>query len=271
MRNWKRLFYYLIINVIVSACTVLVVLSIWDRARAPTVDELNALNLPFFDSVQTDPPAITPDSTESPLNEAEIMEVTTIEPPEAQVTPVISEYRVQTGDTLSAIASRFGISVEMLMEANSISDPNRVDVGQLLIIPMSATATVTETLTPTIPTATATPQFTATPTEQNREAQIIIDSVIGAGDLATERVMLKRTGSGELSLEGWQLIEEDGLAFTFPQFKLFEGGAVNIYTRAGQSTSMQLFWGLEEPVWQPGELVTVVDHQGQVRATYRVP
>jgi LysM repeat protein len=271
MRNWKRLFYYLIINVIVSACTVLVVLSIWDRARAPTIDELNGLNLPVFDSVQTDLSTTTPDSTESTVNEGENVEGTPIEPPEEQVTPVISEYRVQTGDTLSAIASRFGLSVELLMEANNISDPNRVDVGQLLIIPMRATATVTVTVTPTIPTATVTPQFTATPTEQNGEAQVIIDSVIGAGDLDTERVMLKRTGTGELSLEGWQLVEEGGLAFTFPQFKLFEGGAVNIYTRAGQSTSMQLFWGLEEPVWQPGELVTVVDHQGQVRATYRVP
>jgi len=44
---------------------------------------------------------------------------------------------------------------------------------------------------------------------------VIIESVIGAGDLASERVMLKRSGPGELSLAGWSLVEENGKAFTF--------------------------------------------------------
>jgi LysM repeat protein len=271
MRKWKRLFYYLIINVIVSAITVLIVLSIWDRARAPTIDELNDSNLHSLGTLNTELPQDTPDDTSISPDEDEIIDESTNEALEEQVTPVIREYRVQTGDTLGAIASRFGLSIELLMEANNISDPNRVDVGQLLIIPIRETATPTATLTPTLPTETATPQTTPTPAEQSGEAQIIIDSVIGAGDLDNERVMLKREGSGELLLEGWQLVEEDGSAFTFPQFKLFEGGAVYIYTRAGQSSSVQLFWGLDEPVWQSGELVTLIDNQGQVRATYRVP
>ena len=35
MDKWKRLIYYLMINVLVSACTVLVVLTIWDRLQTP--------------------------------------------------------------------------------------------------------------------------------------------------------------------------------------------------------------------------------------------
>lgn len=269
MKNWKRLFYYLIINVIVSACTVLVVLSIWERGRAPTIDEFNGINFPTFDPAGRETNAEIPENSETFTGEEEINEAQ--EPPETLITPVISEYRVQTGDTLGGIASMFGLSIELLMEVNNISDPNRVDVGQILIIPQREEPTTSKTPTPAEPTATTTPKPTATESDSNGEPQIVIDSVIGAGDLPTERVILKRTGSGELLLEGWQLVEEGGLVFTFPRFKLFEDGSVSIYSKAGQPTSFQLFWELEEPVWQSGETVTLLDDTGQVQATYRVP
>jgi len=44
-------------------------------------------------------------------------------------------YIVQQGDTLSSIALRFGISAEDLQNANGISDPNAIQIGQRLIIP----------------------------------------------------------------------------------------------------------------------------------------
>ena len=44
-------------------------------------------------------------------------------------------YIVQQGDTLSAITLRFGISLEELLAANDITDPNSVKIGQRLIIP----------------------------------------------------------------------------------------------------------------------------------------
>ena len=39
------------------------------------------------------------------------------------------------GDTLGAIASRFGISVDTLIAANGIDDPDRIRAGQSLVIP----------------------------------------------------------------------------------------------------------------------------------------
>lgn len=51
-------------------------------------------------------------------------------PPPAQTT-----YVVQGGDTLAAIAQRFGTTVAALQAANGIEDPNEIIVGQVLVIP----------------------------------------------------------------------------------------------------------------------------------------
>ena len=50
---------------------------------------------------------------------------------------------VQSGDSLSAIASDQGVSVAALMEANGITDPDRLQVGQRLLIPGRGTPTTT--------------------------------------------------------------------------------------------------------------------------------
>lgn len=43
-------------------------------------------------------------------------------------------YTVQSGDTLYAIARRFGVTVEELVKYNSIKDPDRIYPGQVLRI-----------------------------------------------------------------------------------------------------------------------------------------
>jgi LysM repeat protein len=44
-------------------------------------------------------------------------------------------YVVREGDTLSAIAARFGVSEEAILEENPLSDRDRLLVGQELVIP----------------------------------------------------------------------------------------------------------------------------------------
>jgi LysM repeat protein len=44
-------------------------------------------------------------------------------------------YTVQRGDTLSSIASKFGSTVRDIQNANKISDPRNIQVGQTLFIP----------------------------------------------------------------------------------------------------------------------------------------
>ena len=43
-------------------------------------------------------------------------------------------YQVQAGETLSAIAKKFNVSIEQLMKWNNIQDPNMLTIGQQLRI-----------------------------------------------------------------------------------------------------------------------------------------
>jgi len=58
--------------------------------------------------------------------------------PTATSTPAAGEegtYTVQEGDIPTTIAEKFGISAEALMEANDITDPTSLKIGQVLVIP----------------------------------------------------------------------------------------------------------------------------------------
>lgn len=44
-------------------------------------------------------------------------------------------YTVQPGDTLFSIATKFNVTIDALMQANSISDPTSLQANQVLVIP----------------------------------------------------------------------------------------------------------------------------------------
>lgn len=47
-----------------------------------------------------------------------------------------SLYEVQPGDTLTAIAESVGVPIAELMRANGITDPNSIQAGQMLRLPL---------------------------------------------------------------------------------------------------------------------------------------
>ena len=89
-------------------------------------------------------------------------------PPEAMPTVPPVTYTVKPGDTLSGIADLFGVTVDDIVRANNIADPNALQVGDVLTIPghspiatpIITPSTITTTLTPAIITATATLTYT---------------------------------------------------------------------------------------------------------------
>jgi LysM repeat protein len=74
-------------------------------------------------------------------------------------------YRVVSGDTLSGIARRFGVSVSSIQQLNNMGSSTTIRVGQVLQIPSTTSATPSPTPTPTqSPTPTPSPSPTPSPT-----------------------------------------------------------------------------------------------------------
>jgi hypothetical protein len=144
---------------------------------------------------------------------------------------------------------------------------------------------VTTILVLVIYNAIAHPAVTSLPTQAAAPAQpaavtetlppldqpvIEITGVLGTGDIKSEVVMLKRVGSGLLTLTGWKLSDNSGHVFTFPNFSFYEG-AIRVNSGPGANSPIELFWGLSNPIWSSGSKVTLMDNQNNVRATYTVP
>jgi hypothetical protein len=105
----------------------------------------------------------------------------------------------------------------------------------------------------------------------NIDIPIEIVSVIGAGTLNAEWVVVRNAGTDPLSLSGWQLKDSNRNVFIFPNLTLNGGGAVQIHTASGTNTVIDLYWSQSNPVWQSGEEAQLLDPSGNVRAKYKVP
>ena len=111
----------------------------------------------------------------------------------------------------------------------------------------------------------------AAPIQTAQQGTVQIVSVIGAGTLNVESVVVKYTGDGELDLTGWHLKDAKGNTYTFPPFKLFKNGAVQVHTASGTNTAIDLYWSQNNAVWQSGEAVLLTDANGNVQDSYPVP
>lgn len=107
--------------------------------------------------------------------------------------------------------------------------------------------------------------------DPNVDIPVEIVSVVGAGTLDAEWVIVRNAGNEPINLSSWQLQDADRHVFTFPNLTLNTGGAVQIHTIAGTNTVIDLYWGLGDPVWQSGEGAQLLDPAGNVRAIYKVP
>ncbi|HEX9090183.1 MAG TPA: LysM peptidoglycan-binding domain-containing protein [Anaerolineales bacterium] len=277
MRQAKRLFYIILLNILISGITVIVVLQVWQRNHPP----LPAENTPVVIIVTPTGAGASQNSNlpgTKPPTDTGVQVSGTIE---VTPTPKMLVYQVKEGDSLGALAIQFNLSVEDLLIANDLSDPDSLYVGQIIYIPTAPLPKATETPTVSTVVASRTPRPSATPTfgptmtstatEAGQEPQLVIDTVIGAGDLDIEHVLLKRTGNGDLSLSGWRLEDGTGKEYHFPRLTLYKGGSINLYTRTGQDSVADLFWGLSSPVWRTGKIISLYDAQDQLRATYTVP
>lgn len=251
--NWRRLFVYLILNAIVSAGVTLSVLYIWDYTHKDV------------ETLPTQGASLPAGGT------AISASATAVKGGLATPTPTV--YIVESGDTLGNIALKFDVSVEAIMSANGLADPNALSVGQSLVIPVEGLPQNQATATPQlIPTqaGVVTPPPTGTAIVAAGAPQISIRSISDAGDLSSERITIVNLGAA-VDLTGWTLADDQGNVYTFPNLSLFQGGAVTIHTALGRDTVTDLYWSKAGAVWQSGETATLKDTGGKVQASYAVP
>jgi len=180
---------------------------------------------------------------------------------------------VESGDTLGAIGTRYGVGAGDIAIINDLEDPNSLTVGQVLIVPVEGCAAIT--------TPEPTPNPTNTPFELTRSAptvtlpptavtaQVEITNVQFWGDVNSEEVEIRNLGN-VVNLQGWQLVNESGDTFLFPEFRMQQGSLVRIFSRQGQNTPAALYWNRETAAWTDGETVTLFDSAGQVQSTFRI-
>jgi hypothetical protein len=164
------------------------------------------------------------------------------------------------------------------VELNQLANPDLLRLGQELLIPDKDAQPPVETPVPEVATAVPTTAISisegaeiAVPTPTSSGPPLIeIAQVLGSGVLAEEVVLIRNRG-GAVSLDSWTLAGDQGGRFTFPAVVLYPDAAVRIHTRAGSNRPSDLYWGLAEPAWQGGSLITLRDADSEVVDTYIVP
>lgn len=119
--------------------------------NAPAADT-NAVTaappLPGVTTGEAQPPPVTSDP--APAEDVVPLIPEPTGEPEVPVATGEEEYVVGKGDNFTAIARKFGVTVQAVIKANPAVDPNRMAVGQVLIIP----APVAKPLAPAVPEGT---------------------------------------------------------------------------------------------------------------------
>ena len=127
------------------------------------------------DSVTPMPPLSAPAVTPAGIEPAPVKEETKAEG--------IIEYIVVKGDSLSMIAKRHKVSTRELQECNKLTDPNKIRIGQKLIIPKRSFSPAA----PAVKRAVAKPKKKAIDKPKNNKpsetlATVIDEYVVQAGD-----------------------------------------------------------------------------------------
>jgi LysM repeat protein len=257
-----------VVNIVISVAVILGVLIATGRISLPSAQPRETI--PALSTSEQMPPTV--DLSAAPdLGTAEPTVDTRASP-----TPVV--YVVVAGDTLGAIAEAHDVTVQELVDTNQLADPDVLHLGQQLIIPAGAappttapspTDSVAETPDATEPVVHEVGTPPPTPTSAGPPL-IEIAEVVGSTSLSEEVVVIRNRG-GAISLEGWTLSDGQGASFLFPAVVIYTDAEVRLHSRSGSHRPSDLYWGLVEPVWNGGELLTLRDALDEVVDTYIVP
>lgn len=137
------------------------------------------------------------------------------------------------------------------------------------VIVKSPTLTPTATFAAT-PTLTRTPSITATPTRTPTPPKVeIIDIVYAPVPEIDEYVVIENNSKNSLNMDGWWVkAVSSGERYDFKNFTLGGEKTVRLWTRIGQDTTSNLYWGLTTPVWKDNEDCAYLRNETGIIDTY---
>ncbi len=206
---------------------------------------------------------------------------------EARPSPSAVYHTVESGDTLLALALRYGVTAEDIATANGLDNPDAIQEGMNLLIPIGGIPEPSTT-PPPVPTSSSTPAMPfEPPSVQTAEAagtvlpgrtplatatqpQVEITQIIEPGNPEQEGVILTNVGAGLADLGDWTLSDGGDNPYVFARLTLWPGGSITVYSRAGEDSADSLFWGRLDAVWSFGSTATLKDAEGSTVATYTV-
>lgn len=250
--NRRQLLFVVLLNSLVSLVIAIVV--VWvAELRRPDLEELAVRYTPPVVMIATSTPetvALQPQTQPTPTP-ADVAPTPTTAPAAGE--PEI--YVVQQGDSLFGIALRYNVTVQQLMDANNLTNPDFVFSGQRL----------------QIPTAGATPSAAANSTPETAPGSGLTLRVEQPGNLAEEQVLIVNESNNAVNLQGWTLGKVNGPVYALGDLPLFPGGSVRIHSESGDDDSLNLYWDLANPVWESGAVARLFNQDGREVVSYTVP
>ena len=257
-----------------------------DAEVAPNVAAVNAMvsirdSFPDTSVAATPTPQLTspPTPTSAPTMEAPVLSTPAPSQTSESSTPLddadYAIYALQPGDSLLSIANRFGVSIEQLMAANHLTNPDLVVSGQRILIPPS-TAFLPSVPPDQLPADDAQVSSqravdASTPVPTSPSFDVKIAGITSAGALSSEAVQIANYSSLVINLDGWRIESEHGAVYTFGALSLFPGSGVVLFSGSGTDTSVALYWNQPQAVWQSGETARLYNSEGDLLSQFQVP
>ncbi len=243
--NRRQLAFIILVNALISLVIALFVAWVIEMRR-PDPEELAvrytpgpgailaATAVPGGVAVLPTPAASAPQTLPTALSD---VSVSSGEPGAQQI------YVVEAGDSLGSIASRFGVTLDELIQANNLANPDFLFSGQRLAIPSDA-------------------EVGAVSGIESAAGGLTVLGVESPGTLNSEAVQIGNDSDSPVTLVGWRLERENGPVYEFGNVTLFPGSGVRVYSASGEDDSQRLYWGQREGVWLTGAVVRLVNAQG---------
>jgi len=251
-----QLLFIVLLNALISLAIAVAVVWVAEQRR-PAAEELAALYTPQPPVVLivTPTPAAQSAQPAAPVTGNQPAATATSAPASSSSTEI---YVVEAGDSLFGIALKFGLTIDGLMEANNLTNPDFVFVGQRLTISGAGSAA-----SPAGGSA-----LVSAPTPATDGLQLRVEQ---PGNLAQEQVQVVNDSDAAFNLQGWTLSREGGPIYTFGNLPIFPGGSVRLHSGNGEANSVNFYWAQTEPVWSSGTIARLRNPEGTVVTSVTVP